>query len=472
MFAGGWDLEATEAVASGGDVRWALGDADFDEAYRAGRALTMDEAPSPRRGRLGRTAPEPSTVRLPDARFPPGRAMVVVIEHTYDRFMTSGLSTAIDELLTLDPDGLDDASLHDLVVGLQRVSDRLAAVRARFVSAWDGRGIWAQDGSKAPGARLARDARCAPATACREVKRARKLRTMPATTAAFAEGSLSMDHVDQLAAANCDKVAALFARDEQVLVREGQRLGFDNFHRLMAHWRNIADDAAAEDRADRHHHDRYLRAATTLDGVIDLQGRFDPVAGAIVTTELGRLERQLFEDDWAKARAEHGDQARPEHLGRTGAQRLADAMELMARRSAAMPEGARPARPLITVLVGLETFKGRICELANGTVITPGQVVGLLTEADFERVVFDSPSRVVDIGAKRRFFTGATRRAIEVRDRTCYFPGCGEPADRCDVDHIIERCDDGPTIQDNGRLACGTHNRQRPGRASPPDNGP
>ena len=61
-----------------------------------------------------------------------------------------------------------------------------------------------------------------------------------------------------------------------------------------------------------------------------------------------------------------------------------------------------------------------------------------------------------------------TRRAIEIRDRCCTFPGCNIDVEWCQVDHIIEFTDGGPTTQDNGRLLCPTHNRQRPGRRTTP----
>ena len=42
------------------------------------------------------------------------------------------------------------------------------------------------------------------------------------------------------------------------------------------------------------------------------------------------------------------------------------------------------------------------------------------------------------MGVRRRFFRGALRRAIEVRDRRCTHPsGCDVPAERCDIDHIV-----------------------------------
>ncbi|QXC61401.1 HNH endonuclease [Aquihabitans sp. G128] len=73
---------------------------------------------------------------------------------------------------------------------------------------------------------------------------------------------------------------------------------------------------------------------------------------------------------------------------------------------------------------------------------------------------------------RTRAFPGALRRAIEVRDRHCTHPGCTVPAERCDVDHIVEWSSGGDTTQANGRLLCPAHNRQRPGRTSPPADGP
>ena len=50
------------------------------------------------------------------------------------------------------------------------------------------------------------------------------------------------------------------------------------------------------------------------------------------------------------------------------------------------------------MLVGYETFAGPLLELFNRTVLTPGTLTRWLTDADIERVVFDGPSRVIDVG--------------------------------------------------------------------------
>ena len=133
----------------------------------------------------------------------------------------------------------------------------------------------------------------------------------------------------------------------------------------------------------------------------------------------------------------------------------------MATRARTAPAGGRRPAPLFTVVVGLETFTGPILELCNRTVITPGTAARWLTEADVERIVFDVPVTGDRRRRPRRFFTGALRRAIEVRDRTCFHPCCDEPPQRPEIDHIVEASQGRAHHPANGRLGCGFHNRWR-----------
>jgi hypothetical protein len=73
----------------------------------------------------------------------------------------------------------------------------------------------------------------------------------------------------------------------------------------------------------------------------------------------------------------------------------------------------------------------------------------------------------VEISPTRRLFTGATRRAIEIRDRECTHPLCDVRATSCQIDHIQPWALGGITTQENGRLLCGFHNRLRTGRPPP-----
>ena len=73
----------------------------------------------------------------------------------------------------------------------------------------------------------------------------------------------------------------------------------------------------------------------------------------------------------------YGEAVTINNLERTNSQRRCDALVEMARRSASKPAETISPKPLISVLVGYETFHGRVCELASGTVITPGQIASI-----------------------------------------------------------------------------------------------
>jgi len=55
--------------------------------------------------------------------------------------------------------------------------------------------------------------------------------------------------------------------------------------------------------------------------------------------------------------------------------------------------------------------------------------------------------------------TPAQRRFVTARDRTCRHPGCGQPAARADLDHVVPHADGGPTDCDNLCCLCRRHHR-------------
>ena len=374
----------------------------------------------------------------------------------------SDLASTLDALGATDLAGLSDAELADRVRGLEHAQRRLGAAMASTLAVFEARQVQVGDGQRSVASWIAKECNTDRNQSARDLRRARALRHMPLVAAAFTSGELTAAHVDLLARARRVSPPA-FARDEQMLVSYAIDLEFGEFRRALDYWRQLAEPDDIEDHATRLFQRRNLHASTTLDGAVVINGLLDPVAGAAFVAELDRLERAMFEHDWAEAKDRLGDTVRTQDLARTSTQRRADALVEMAHRSRSTPPGAQRPRPLVTVLVDYPTLTGRVCELSTGTVITPGQLLGVLHEADIERVVFDGPSRVVDVGATQRLYRGATRRAVEVTDQHCTERGCDEPAERCDIDHI-KPWPAGPTTQTNGRLRCPDHhpNRRRP----------
>lgn len=325
------------------------------------------------------------------------------------------LRAAVDELVGTDPAALD-------VVELDREIGRLQAHWFAF--------------------------RChAPLEDTRRwVRLGHRMRAMPATAEAWSAGRISERHVTKLSAANRPRTAEVFARDEAQLVGYAETLTFDHFCRAVEYWLQLADPDGVESDAERETDLRAAHFDQSFQGTWFGKLRFDAIRGTIVDEALRAIYDELFKADWAEAKERLGHDPLVTELRRTPAQRRADAFVEMAARSRAMPKGARKPKPLFTVHVGYETLEGRICELSNRTVVTPGSLVPYLTEADIEQAVFDGTGRVID---------------VSIEGQECFHETCEEPAERSEVDHVQPASWGGPTRTWNGRPACGFHNRHR-----------
>ena len=376
--------------------------------------------------------------------------------------MLDALTAAVDALVDADASMLADG---DTLVAVHRELARLDAALARAAARWDAESGWAADGARSGGAWLAAKLRVPRPEANRRLRLGRALRCLPNAEVAWLEGSITAAHVSALARSRTDVLAEAMDRDEAELVATARASSFRRFEHRLAGWR-LENDPDGEDRRFKERVDgRQFHVSPGFEGTWILDGELDPIGGSIFAEGFGRIERELFEADWADAKRRLGREPIVAELARTAAQRRADALVEMATRARTAPADGRRPEPLFTVLLGLPQLE-RTCELANGTVIPPSGLVPWLTKAWVERVVFDSPSRVIDVGVQRRLFTGATRRAVEVRDRECFHDLCEDPIEQ--IDHIQPAAWGGPTTQDNGRGACAFHNRDRHRHRGPP----
>jgi Domain of unknown function (DUF222) len=370
----------------------------------------------------------------------------------------------VDSVCDADPVALADC---ETLEALYRQLDRLEAAVCRASAAFDAGGEWQADGARSAAAWIATRRRMPMDTARRRVRLGRALRHLPAAEEAWVAGDVGAAHVSLLARARKPATEDALARDEAILVDQARELQFRNFSQTLAYWVQLADPDGAEGQAKLNHQRRTLHLSSSWEGQWFLDGVFDAIGGEILAQALKTIEDELFHTDWAEAKTRVGDKVSHAVLRRTPAQRRADALVAMARRSAAAPEGSRLPEPLFNVVVDYESFQ-RTCELARGGVTTPGSLVPWLDEAWVQRVVFDGPNRVKNIGVRKRLFTGATRASVLLRERECFHPYCDIPACDCQVDHIVPFAEGGLTVDDNGRPACGFHNRQRNRPPQPP----
>jgi hypothetical protein len=81
----------------------------------------------------------------------------------------------------------------------------------------------------------------------------------------------------------------------------------------------------------------------------------------------------------------------------------------------------------------------------------------LACDAGIIPVLLGSRSQPLDIGRLSRVVPTALRRAVELRDKTCRFPGCDRPPTWCDCHHLKHWAHGGTTCLANLILLCGFH---------------
>ena len=183
--------------------------------------------------------------------------------------------------------------MHDAVVGLGVLSARLEAQWCRLIRVWDNRQIWADNGSKAAGARLARETHRRRKECNRLVGRARDLTKMPHTAAAYQAGEIYGAHVDLVASCDREWRNAEFTDAEELLVNLCRTPFFGVAARGIEYWKQGADLDAADRDADTLRQSRHLSASVTWKGTVAIDGVLDPLGGQTFKTELDRLCEQL-----------------------------------------------------------------------------------------------------------------------------------------------------------------------------------
>lgn len=378
-----------------------------------------------------------------------------------------GLAALTETIDDLFHEGAAAVADPESMVELLRQRARLDAFVASAVAAFDKGAAWADDGAANPAIWLAVRTRMPKAATKRMVKLGRSLAELPECARAWAAGEICDAHIAAVTRVRNERTEKALERDEPLLVEQAGSLRFDGFERALKYWEQLNDPDGVEVDAAARRARREAYLVSSFNGTWFGKLTLDEISGAIVANELERIGDELFETDWAAARERLGRDPLTTELGRTAVQRRADAFVEMAARSALVDGAVRRARPLFTVLIDFDTAMGRLCEIAQGTIVTPGSLVPYLLEAEVERAVMTPESRV-EVSEKARFFTGATRRAIMLRDRECAHPYCDIPAERCEGDHVVPFSEGGPTTQENGRALCPFHNRLRNREQRPP----
>ena len=268
------------------------------------------------------------------------------------------------------------------------------------------------------------------------------------TVAAMAGGQIGFPHL------------ALIAREAQALVESGGNKQFDEtrlldkarqfsvgrFRNFCHHYRHSVDPKGYSTREAEAAQARVLNLTPGEGGMLWIRGVLDPEGGAVLRTALEPLAKRNGKDDDRK-------------LDR----RLADGLVEMANN--ALDRGTLPQRggqrPHLQVTTTLETLLQRCgapaADMALSLPISAAAVARLACDCNVTRLLLNADSQVIDVGRTTRKIPGSTRRALNVRDRGCRWPGCDRPASYTSGHHLKHWIRGGSTDLRNLVLLCHRH---------------
>src|SRR5664280_1764767 len=252
------------------------------------------------------------------------------------------LTAALDELSGSDLSAFADT---ESIVQLHRQLARLEAIVTEATAAFDAAGNWVPDGARNASAWLTSMCHLPRTQARRQVRRGRELRHLPDCSRAWRDGDITAAQVDVIVSLRSDITQEALARDEEMLVDQARTLRHGSLVRAAAYWKQLADPDGTDEEEEKRRSRRDVYLANSFGGMWLGKMTLDPVSGAIVGSELERLEHHLFEADWAEARKTLGRDPHPSELARSPGQRRADALVEMATRSGTAPAGGRRPEP-------------------------------------------------------------------------------------------------------------------------------
>ena len=322
------------------------------------------------------------------------------------------------------------------------------------------------DGEPGPGsslrlrslrAELACATRVPERTAERQLAEAEILVTaLPATYEALGTAAISERHarvmIDQTTCLDADDTAAL----EAVALPFAERLTPAQFDRKVRTLRERLHPETMVERRVRAEADREVQLHPDRDGMAWLNAYLPAAEAVAIFDRLTSASAHPAADD-----------------SRTLAQRRADAFRAYLLRGE-VPEGdlhdpSDPARYVpsgirarVLVTVPVLSLLGRSNEPANLEGYGPIDVEtarALTSEAPSLSRLLTHPetSAVLSVGTESYRIPEVLRTWLRVRDGTCRFVGCSQPARRTEVDHTLGWAQGGTTDHDNLACLCQGH---------------
>jgi hypothetical protein len=317
---------------------------------------------------------------------------------------------------------------------------RIAALAARFASG----SVWDDDGSNSAIDWIRFNCNITSNAAADLIAVGKNLERMPGTVDCVSRGEIGFAHAKAMAR-TADAVRTKF--DEAPLLEKARENSPGKFYYICNHYRHAADRKGYEAEQADLVENRRLWITKCEDGTVLVSGNFDPEGGATLITTLEPLARRSGADDY-----------------RSREKRMADATVDLAMHgldSGLIPQQGSQ-RTHLNVTTSLETLLGMpgapAAELEHAALpISSRTVERLACDASVTRILLNSESMVIDVGRAKRVISGPTRKALNVRDGHCLWPGCERPASWSSGHHLVHWIRGGTSDLPNLALLCFRH---------------
>jgi hypothetical protein len=343
--------------------------------------------------------------------------------------------------LARDIEGLDIPIDGEAIGELLALRDRLDARISEALGEFDAAGLWELDGAVSLTSWLKIRGRMTSRDASVTARRAARLRQLPVTQEAWADGSLSGGQVAAVMAALRPNHEELFVEQEADVVGVVAGIDVRDTARVMNHWADMAD--ALVEGPEPRRRERSLRASHTMDNRLVINGDLDADSGEVVLTALRMAEAPDADGEW-----------------RTPGERRADALVDLCRfflgHQTDRPGGRH--RPHVNVVVEADDlYEVRRAKYLNGIPLSPEVAASVLCDAVMHRTVVDPAGAILDYGRATRTISAPLWSALVVRDQGCRFPGCDREPRWCEAHHVVWFSEGGETSIWNLALLCSRH---------------
>jgi hypothetical protein len=310
----------------------------------------------------------------------------------------------------------------------------------QLVGELDARGHWTEGGVGSCAEWLAWRCALTPRSAREHVRVARRLRELPVTLAAFAAGELSYAKVRALtrvATAESEEELLELARHATAAQLEWMVRGYQ---RVTAPEMNELEDR------------QYLGSYWEEDGSLVVHARLAPEEGELLLRALEAMRDRLWHRPEEPCRGSAEPRRQPSRV-----EALAAIAELALAETDTSEGRAPPYQVIVHVDEAVLSGGDGAAVLDDGPAVAPATVRRLACDASVQRVG-DGNGVALDLGRRRRTVTASLRRALQLRDKGCRYPGCTNRL-FTDAHHVQHWLDGGETRPDNLLLLCRRHHR-------------